>query len=263
MSQLTMDRMIVAVFDPPTRAVDGQYALRRLDDACSIALYASALIDKAADGSVRIRHKDGDAGTATLSGSAIGAIIGLLGGPIGVVLGAGAGGMVGRLSELDTARVDTDFLDDVGEVLTPGRSAVVAEIDEDWTAPVEDAVEALGGVVLRRSLAYDTETQAQRCIDALKQDLTQLQSEQAHAPRDRRARLQARIDALQARLSRKRAESKERREAIRRAVEARVAGLRAKAAAATGDARMKQEQRIVAVDQAYDAWLDRMDRRAG
>ena len=43
-----MDRMIVAVFDPPTRAVDGQYALRRLDDACSIALYASALIDKAA-----------------------------------------------------------------------------------------------------------------------------------------------------------------------------------------------------------------------
>jgi len=26
---------------------------------------------------------------------------------------------------------------------------------------------------------------------------------------------------------------------------------------------MKQEQRIVAVDQAYDAWLDRMDRRAG
>jgi len=66
-----MDRMIVAVFDPPTRAVDGQYALRRLDDACSIALYASALIDKAADGSVRIRHKDGDAGTATLSGSAI------------------------------------------------------------------------------------------------------------------------------------------------------------------------------------------------
>jgi len=171
--------------------------------------------------------------------------------------------MVGRLSELDTARVDTDFLDDVGEVLTPGRSAVVAEIDEDWTAPVDDAVEALGGVVLRRSLAYDTETQAQRCIDALKQDLTQLQSEQAHAPRDRRARLQARIDALQARLSRKRAESKERREAIRRAVEARVAGLRAKAAAATGDARMKQEQRIVAVDQAYDAWLDRMDRRAG
>ena len=78
-----MDRMIVAVFDPPTRAVDGQYALRRLDEACSIALYALALVDKAADGGVEIRRQRRDTGIATISGSAIGAIIGLLGGPAG------------------------------------------------------------------------------------------------------------------------------------------------------------------------------------
>jgi uncharacterized membrane protein len=130
---------------PADTRVDGQYALRRLDDASSIALYASALIDKSADGELKVRQQSGDAGIATLSGSAIGAIIGLLGGPVGVALGAGAGGLLGRLSELDAARIDADFLDDVSSVLTPGRSAVVAEIDEDWTAPVDDAVEALGG----------------------------------------------------------------------------------------------------------------------
>ena len=119
-----MDRMIVAVFDPPTRAVDGQYALRRLDEANSIALYDSALIDKAADGELKVRPQNGGAGIATLSGSAVGAIIGLLGGPVGVAPGAGAGGLIGRLSEFDTARIDADFLDDVGSVLTPGRSAV-------------------------------------------------------------------------------------------------------------------------------------------
>jgi len=257
-----MDRMIVAVFDPPTRAVDGQYALRRLDDASSIALYASALIDKAADGELKVRQQNGDAGIATLSGSAIGAIIGLLGGPVGVALGAGAGGLVGRLSELDTARIDADFLDDVGSVLAPGHSAVVAEVDEDWTAPVDDAVEALGGLVLRRTLAYDTETQAQRSIDALKKDHALLRAELAVASPGCRQRLQVRIAAAEARLARKHAESKARREAIRRQADARLAALRAKATKVSGDVKAKQEERILAVERAYGEWLDRMDDRA-
>ena len=255
-----MDRLIVAVFDPPTRAVDGQYALRRLDDACSIALYASALIDTAANGELKVRQQNGDAGIATLSGSAVRAIIGLLGGPVGAA--PGAGGLIGGLSELDTARIDADFLDDVGSVLTPGRSAVVAEIDEEWTAPVDDAVEALGGLVFRRTLACDTETQAQRSIDALKKDHALLRAELAVAAPGCRQRLQARIATAEARLARKHAESKARREAIRHQADARLAALRAKAARAIGDLRAKQDERIAAVDRAYGEWLDRMDDRA-
>ena len=257
-----MDRMIVAVFDPPTRAVDGQYALRRLDEANSIALYASALIDKAADGELKVRPQNGGAGIATLSGSAIEAIIGLLGGRVGVALGAGAGGLIGRLSELDTARIDADFLDDVGSVLTLGRSAVVAEIDENWTAPVDDAVEALGGLVFRRTLACDTESPAQRSIDALKRDHALLRAELAVATPGCRQRLRARIAAAEARLARKLAEPKARREAICRQADARLATLRAKAAQATGDLKAIQEERIVAVERAYGEWLDRIDDRA-
>ena len=252
--------MIVAVFDPPTRAVDGQYALRRLDEACSIALYALALVDKAADGGIEVRRQRRDAGITTISESAIGAIIGLLGGPAGVA--AGAGGLLDRVSALDNARIDADFLDDVCSVLTPGKSAIVAEIDEDWTAPVDEAVEALGGRVFRRTLPYDTETQAQRSIDALKDELVLLKAELAIAGPVHHPRLQARIDSAEARLARKQADSKVRREAIRRQADARLAALRAKAGQLTGDLKVKQEERIVAVERAYDGWLDRMDGRA-
>ena len=244
--------MIVAVFDPSTRAVDGHYALRRLDEANSIRL-RPALIDKADGAQVRSRTR---AGIATLSGSAI-AII---------TAGCSAGGRIASarrrrpdrpLSELDTARIDA-----VGSVLTPGRSAVVAEIDEDWTAPVDDAVEALGGRVFRRTLAYDTETQAQRSIDALKKDHALLRAELAVASPECRRRLQTRIAAAEARLARKLSESKAHREAIRRQADARLAALRAKAAQATGDSKAKQLERVVGVERAYGEWLDRMDDRA-
>jgi len=256
-----MDRMIVAVFDPLTRAVDGQYALRRLDAASTIALYASALIDKAADGGVEIRQQSRDAGVET-SDSAIAAIIGLLGGPIRAALDAGAGDLLGGLLELDTARIGADFLDDIGSVLTPGRSAVVAVIDEECTAPVDDAVAALGGLVFRRTLTYDSETQAQRSIDALKGELALLKAELAIAAPERHQPLQARIDSAEARLARELADSKAHREAIRRQADARLGALRAKAGQSTGDLKAKQEQRIVAVERAYGEWLDRMDGRA-
>ncbi|MGA2841551.1 MAG: hypothetical protein ABSG18_15475 [Steroidobacteraceae bacterium] len=47
--------------------------------------------------------------------------------------------------------VDTDFLTDVATALTPGKYAVVADVDEDWVTPVDTRMEAVGGVVFRRS----------------------------------------------------------------------------------------------------------------
>ena len=38
---------------------------------------------------------------------------------------------------MNEAGVDADFLDEVSVALTPGKSAVVAEVDEAWVAPVD------------------------------------------------------------------------------------------------------------------------------
>jgi hypothetical protein len=42
-------------------------------------------------------------------------------------------------------------LTDVATALTPGKYAVVADVDEDWVTPVDTRMEAVGGVVFRRS----------------------------------------------------------------------------------------------------------------
>jgi hypothetical protein len=46
--------------------------------------------------------------------------------------------------------VDVTFLDDVSRGLTNGKFAVLAEIKESWTTPVDTRVHKLGGIVFRR-----------------------------------------------------------------------------------------------------------------
>ena len=46
-------------------------------------------------------------------------------------------------------RISADFVDEVSKQLTPGKFAVVAEIEEEQTAAVDLSMEGLGGVVYR------------------------------------------------------------------------------------------------------------------
>jgi uncharacterized membrane protein len=67
-------------------------------------------------------------------------------------MGAAGGSLIGVIADIDNVRVGSYFLADVADTLTPGKVAVVAELDEEWTTSVDTRMEALGGVVLRRSL---------------------------------------------------------------------------------------------------------------
>jgi hypothetical protein len=56
-----------------------------------------------------------------------------------------AGSAVGGTLDLENSRVGVDFVDDVKQQLQPSKFAVVAEIQEDWTTPVDSRMEAIGG----------------------------------------------------------------------------------------------------------------------
>jgi hypothetical protein len=60
--------------------------------------------------------------------------IGLLGGPAGIAVGSGIGVVAGLIGDMYTASVDEEFLAEVSTALTPGKCAVVAEVDEDWVS---------------------------------------------------------------------------------------------------------------------------------
>jgi len=231
-----VDRMLVVVFDNETKAYEGKKALLQLDGEGSLSVYAYAVLAKHADGTATVKQGDDSGPVGTLLGTSFGSLIGLLGGPVGLAIGAVSGLAVGGAADLNNARIGEDFIDDVTKTLLPNRVAVVAEIDEDWTTPVDTRMEAIGGSVFRRTLSDVKQTVHEENVAAMKADLAQMKAEHAKAHADRKAKLQEKINQLDSKIQAQLQKAKDRRETLEREAQAKVQVLKAKAAAAKANA---------------------------
>jgi len=227
-----MDRMLVVVFDNESKAYEGKRALLQLDAEGSISVYADAVLVKHADGTSSVKQDDDPGPLGTLVGTAMGSLIGLLGGPTGVAIGAAAGFAAGGTADLDNARIGEDFIADVSKKLLPNRVAVVAEIEEDWTTPVDTRMEAIGGTVFRRALSETRKTANEEEVAAMKADLAQMKAEHAKTHADHKAKLQEKINQLDSKIQAQLQKAKDRRAAAEKEAQAKVQILKAKAAAA-------------------------------
>jgi uncharacterized membrane protein len=225
-----MDRMLVVVFDTESKAYEGKRALLTLENEGSIVNYAYAVVGKNADGTTTVKQSDDSGPLGTLVGTSLGSVIGLLGGPAGVAIGAAVGLLAGSTADLSNARVGDDFIDDVAKKLTPNKFAVVAEIQEDWTTPVDIRMEAIGGTVFRRALSDVKDIVNDEDIAAMKADLAQMKAEHAKSHADRKGKLQEKINQLDSKIQAQLERAKDRRVAAEQRAKAKAELLKVKAA---------------------------------
>jgi uncharacterized membrane protein len=229
--------MLVVVFNNESDAYEGKNALVRLDDEGSISVYGYAVITKNSDGTASVKQGDDAGPLGTLVGTSLGSLIGLLAGPAGVAIGAAAGMGAGSAVDVDNARVGDDFIDDVTKQLLPNRTALVAEIEEDWTTPVDTRMEASGGTVYRRALSDVTHQVNHEDVAAMKADLAQLKAEHAQAKADRKAKLETKINQLDSKIQAQLQKAKEKHQEVEREAQAKAQVLKSKAASAFAAAR--------------------------
>jgi uncharacterized membrane protein len=246
-----MDKMLAVVFNDEKAAYEGTKAFSELNAQGSIEVDALAVIKKNADGTVSTKQVDGDFPIRSFAGTAIGAVIGVLAGPVGAAAGGLVGAWAGMIGDLYAAGVDDDFVSDVSTALTPGKCAVVAEVDEEWVTPVDTRMEALGGVVYRTPRSTAEEDQWKRESAAAKAQLEQLKTEQAQARADRKAKLQVQIDTLSKRVTAKLERSKARSQQTTRDFQARVQALQQRADKEKGDTKAAFEARIAKLRADY------------
>ena len=227
-----MDRMLVVVFDNESKAYEGKKALLQLDNEGSISVYAYAVLAKHADGTASVKQGDDAGPLGSLVGTALGSLIGLLGGPAGVAVGAAAGLGAGSAVDIDNARIGDDFIADVTKQLLPTRVAVVAEIEEDWTTPVDTRMEAIGGTVFRRALSDVQHQIHEENVAAMKADLAQMKAEHAKTHAEHKAKLQEKINQLDSKIQAQLQKAKDSRAAAEKEAQAKVQILKAKAEAA-------------------------------
>ena len=230
-----MDRIIAVVFDNEKKAYEGKNALLKLGRNGEVGLYGGAVVTKHADGTASVREFDDLAGLGGLTGTAVGSLIGLLGGPVGVLVGATSGLAVGALADVDyydNAQVGEDFVADVLKSLTPNKVAVVAEVDEEWTTPLDVEMEKIGGTVFRRSMWEVRKDSDDAQIAAMQADLDQFRAEVVKADAERRANLQKKIGALKSRIDARKKKADENRKAFEARQKSKREILRKNAAAA-------------------------------
>jgi uncharacterized membrane protein len=189
----------------------------------------------------------------TLAGTGLGSLIGLLGGHIGFAVGATTGAFAGMIGDLYSVGVDEDFVSDVASALTPGKCAVIAEVEEEWVTPLDTRMEALGGVVYRALKSEVAEDQWKRETAAAKAQLEQLKIEHAKAQADRKAKLQAQIDRLNKRIDAKQARAQTRSQQAVREFQAKVEALQQKAEKQKGEAKAAVEARIAKLRKDYQS----------
>jgi len=257
-----MDNMLVIIFDSEIKAYEGTKSLLELQQEGSINLYSKAVVTRDASGKVEVKQ-EGDMGpVGTAVGLLTGSLIGLLGGPVGLVLGTYVGTAGGLLYDMAQIGVGQDFLTEVERTLQPGKAAVVAEVGEEWTLPVDTRMEALGGVVIRRTRREFLDAQMNRDAAALEADLAKLEAERDQATVEAKVKLQKKVDAASVRLQTMQDGIQAKIKASTQETEAKIKSLQEQAAKESGEQKARHEKRIVELradqerrsDQFKQAW---------
>jgi uncharacterized membrane protein len=195
-----MNKILISVFDTEEAAFQGVSALKELHRDGDITLYASAVIAKDAQGKVDVRQEADRGPVGTLVGVVTGGLVGLLGGPVGAAVGAYVGGTGGLLYDMFAAGFGLDIVDEVSAAMTPGKAAVVANIDEAWVTPVETRLGELGAITFRRLPDEMLDEQLTREAEASKAEIEQLEAELHEASGDAKAKVQVAIDTQRRKL---------------------------------------------------------------
>jgi uncharacterized membrane protein len=247
-----MNKMIVAVFDQESAAYKGLSAMNELHAEGSISLYAIGVIAKDGSGNLSIKQAADEGPVGTVIGMATGSLIGLLGGPAGVAIGMSLGGMTGMLADLHNAGIDADYADEVSNALAPGKTAVVAEVEEYWVAPVDTRIEALGGMVFRRHRAEVIDEQYEREAEMLHQEWEQLKEEIRQASADAKSKIDAKIEATKKKLDALHTATKKKIEQFEKEQKAKLDTLQEQMKTASDKQKAKIEKRVAEIKADYE-----------
>jgi uncharacterized membrane protein len=249
---IILEKMVILIVDNETKAYDAAEALEKLDAQGDITVYGDAVIGKKADGKVEVKKTGEGFPIKMLGGTAIGSLIGLLGGPIGVIVGAAAGTAVGGFSDLYSAGVSADFVDEASAKLTPGKFAVVADISEEWVTPLDTEMEKLGASVIRTP-KRDVETEQRKQDQATtKDDIKKLKIEASKSRDENKVKLQKKIDGLEKKLQNQKEQATQRSEAIKKEQDAKVQALQKKAETSQGETKKALRARIGEIRESYE-----------
>jgi uncharacterized membrane protein len=146
--------LVVKVYDKPGKAEEALAFVHDLHKRRTLKIRNAAILSRDAEGTVTVRDtRDIDPKKGRLLGAITGGLIGLVGGPAGVVVGAltgaGAGGVASK--KIDFGFSDR-FLNRLQEHLQPGSEALVVLVEHEFAVPLSESLAQDEGVIVQQPL---------------------------------------------------------------------------------------------------------------
>jgi uncharacterized membrane protein len=201
------DNVLVVSFgeepENDTNAYQALTDLKELDSQGQIEIAGAAVITRDPDGRVDVKTEVGnDPYVGTASGGTIGLLLGIIGGPLGVLLGGTYGALVGSLFDIDDVATTESVLGEISKQVQPTRTAVLAQVNEQSPEVIDAAMAGLGGQVMRRPV-FEVEQEIAAAQDAQRKAEREARSELHKARLEKNKQdAHAKVEELKSKLQR-------------------------------------------------------------
>jgi uncharacterized membrane protein len=196
-----MENVLAVNFDDDSNAYEALSVLKEMDGQGQLELAGAAVVVREQDGSVVTKDQVDDTdleGTAT--GGIVGLVVGILGGPFGVLIGGATGLLVGSLFDMTDDDDTESALSDISRSVRVDRTGLIADANEQSPEAVDTAITRLGGTVVRRPLE-EVQAEIAAAEDAQRAAAKEARKQLHEHRRDQaKEKIQAKIDELKAKI---------------------------------------------------------------
>jgi uncharacterized membrane protein len=197
---MAQENIVIVRFSEPSKAYQALSVLKECNAGGRIGLESAAIVERTPDGALRTPEgTDNMEFVGTASGSLLGMLIGVLGGPVGVLAGWGAGALMGGAFDIDRAVTSDEALTVLGQAIPTGSTAVIASVEEPAVEVIDGEMSKLDGEVTRRPVAevMDELEAAEEAADAAAHEARRT------LRKKRKAELHAKVDERMGKLKEK------------------------------------------------------------
>jgi uncharacterized membrane protein len=193
--------VIAVSFEDDGNAYKAMTLLEELASQHRIDVQEAVVVVRREDGQVVAKDRvESSSLPATATGGVLGLLIGIIGGPLGVLVGGTYGLVVGSLFDVYDADVSDSALASISGSVKVGHTALLAVIDEPSAEIVDAAMSEVGGTVARRPLA-DVEAEIAAAEDAERTAKREARKELHRARREsNKAAVDAKVEELKGKL---------------------------------------------------------------
>jgi uncharacterized membrane protein len=195
--------VIAVSFEDDHKAYNALTVLKELDSQKRVGVQEAVVVVRGEDGQVVEKDRvESMFLPNTAGGGLIGLLLGIIGGPLGMLIGSAGGLVLGSLFDLSDVEETESALGAISSNVQVGRTSLLAVVTEQSPEVIDAAMSEVGGTVLRRPVA-DVKAEIAAAGDVERKAKWEARKELARSHREHdKAAVDAKLDQLKTKLNR-------------------------------------------------------------